>query len=323
MGSRYFFWLPFIFVAVLASCHKKDKNGKQLDTATTGEIGIAVDESFATLIAAEINTFQGLYRYAKINAHYLPENNAIEQLVTDSVQLAIVSRKLTPKETEYIEEQKLKIATVKVAVDAIALIVNKQNVDTLLSYEQVLDIMKGKIQNWKQVNAQSALSDIKIVFDSNNSSTVRYVKDSLVQNAQLPSNCFAVNSNPKVIDYVSDNVNAFGLIGVGWISDQDDSVSRGFLDKIKVVYVSAPHQAKSETEFYQPYQAYISQQLYPFCRDILVVSRETRVGLGSGFIAFLASDTGQRIVLKSGLLPATMPLRIIKLSSSNPLPTED
>jgi len=322
MVSRYPFWLPLLFVIFLFSCQKKDKKGNYLDTATTGEIAIAVDESLAPLIEAELTTFQGIYQHARINAHYMPENDAIQLLVADSVQTVIISRELTPKEAEYIKVKKLKLTTVKVAVDAIALIVNKQNADTLLSYEQVLDIVKGKIQNWPQLNANSKLSGIKVVFDSNNSSTVRFVKDSLVRVGQLPSNCFAVNSNPKVIDYVSDNVDAIGLIGVGWISDQDDSVSRGFLNKIKVVSVSAPQQGQSATEFYQPYQAYISQQLYPFCRDILVVSRESRVGLGTGFTSFLASDTGQRIVLKSGLLPATMPVRIIKLSTANPVPEE-
>lgn len=322
MVGRYLFWLPLVFVIILFSCQKKDKKGNYLDTATTGEIDIAVDESLAPLVEAELTTFQGLYQYTKINAHYMPENDAIQQLVADSVQTVIVSRKLTPKEAEYVKVRKLKLTTVKIAVDAIALIVNKQNTDTLLSYAQVVDIVKGQIQNWTQLNANSTLSGIKVVFDSNNSSTVRFVKDSLVHSGQLPSNCFAVNSNPKVIDYVSNNVDAIGLIGVGWISDQDDSVSRGFLNKIKVVSISAPKQGQSATEFYQPYQAYISQQLYPFCRDILVVSQETRVGLGAGFTAFLTSDTGQRIVLKSGLLPATMPVRIIKLNTANPVPEE-
>jgi phosphate transport system substrate-binding protein len=35
------------------------------------------------------------------------------------------------------------------------------------------------------------------------------------------------------------------------------------------------------------------------------------MGLGNGFIAFAASDPGQRIVLKAGLLPAIAPVRIV------------
>ena len=66
--------------------------------------------------------------------------------------------------------------------------------------------------------------------------------------------------------------------------------------------------------FYQPYQAYMAQGKYPLLRDVVMISREARSGLASGFMAFVASDKGQRIVLKSGLVPATMPIRIIEVN---------
>ena len=69
-----------------------------------------------------------------------------------------------------------------------------------------------------------------------------------------------------------------------------------------------------DSGFYQPYQAYIAQKSYPLVRDIMMISREARSGLASGFMAFVASDKGQRIVLKSGLVPATMPIRIVEIN---------
>jgi len=44
-----------------------------------------------------------------------------------------------------------------------------------------------------------------------------------------------------------------------------------------------------------------------------MVSRESFSGLGSGFISFVAGEKGQRIILKSGLVPATMPIRLVKV----------
>jgi len=43
------------------------------------------------------------------------------------------------------------------------------------------------------------------------------------------------------------------------------------------------------------------------------ISLETRSGLGTGFISFAAGDKGQRVVLKSGLMPATKPVRQVRL----------
>ncbi len=69
-----------------------------------------------------------------------------------------------------------------------------------------------------------------------------------------------------------------------------------------------------DSAFYQPYQAFIAQKQYPLLRDVIMISREARAGLASGFMAFIASDKGQRIVLTSGLVPATMPIRIVEVN---------
>ena len=302
----------------LTACRNKGKDGQYLDSPTLGEISISVDESLYPVIDAEIPTFQALYPGTKINAHYVPENFAIEQLIHDSVRLAVITRTLTADELKYFEQQKLQITNVPIAADAIALIVNRNNSDTLLTYEQLVGIMKGQIRNWTQINQSSRLSGIHVVFDNSNSSTIRMMKDSLAKTAQLPSYCFAVDSNPKVIDYVSSHENAVGLIGVSWISDQDDSLTRSFLDKIKVVSLSngqSPH--SDRVEFYQPFQAEIKLRQYPLRRDVYIVSRESRSGLGAGFAAFVASERGQRIIHKAGLLPATMPTRIIQLGDDS------
>ncbi len=58
----------------------------------------------------------------------------------------------------------------------------------------------------------------------------------------------------------------------------------------------------------------MAQGKYPLIRDVVMIGREARSGLASGFMAFVASDKGQRIVLKSGLVPATMPIRIIEVN---------
>jgi phosphate transport system substrate-binding protein len=116
-----------------------------------------------------------------------------------------------------------------------------------------------------------------------------------------------VNNNEAVIDYVSQNKNALGLIGLEWISDKDDSVSNSFLNRIRVMSVAG------DSTHFKPYQAYLALKYYPLVRRITMLSREPRHGLGTGFMAFVASERGQRIVLKAGLVPVTMPIRIVEI----------
>jgi phosphate transport system substrate-binding protein len=284
------------------------KVGKLLDTTTSGSIKIAVDESLKPLITAEVDAFQGIYKDAHIEAIYTSESEAIQLMLKDSVRLAIVTRKLTPDEQAVLDKVKIQGRQMTVAKDGIALILHNDNRDTLFSWNQVQEMMEGRISKWNQINPASKAEGIEFVFDHPNSGILRYLRDTLKNMASIPSNFFAVESNEAVIDYVSKKKNAVGLIGVAWVSDAEDSTANSFLKSVRVAGISL------EEDPYQPYQAYIAQKQYPLTREVVVISREARSGLGSGFLTFVASDKGQRVVLKAGLVPATMPVRIVEIT---------
>jgi phosphate transport system substrate-binding protein len=293
----------------LCTCTERDKNGRPIDTTTSGVIKIAVDESLRPLIEAEIDTFEGIYRQAKIEVQYMSEGEAITALVKDSVIMAITTRQLGTEELKVFKAIFIEPTQRAIAKDAIALILNKTNNDSLFRFNQLQDIAAGKLTNWNQFNPKNKLGGIEIVFDNPQSGMVRFLNDSVLHMDKLPTNFYALNSNAAVIDYVSKKPNAVGLIGVSWVSDSDDSTANSFLDNIRVAAVA------KDSGFYKPYQAYIATHEYPLRRNIYMVSREARSGLATGFITFVASDRGQRIVLKLGLVPVTMPIRIVQVNT--------
>jgi phosphate transport system substrate-binding protein len=298
----------FMMGAMLfGGCVERDKKGNILDNPTSGSIQIAVDESLRPLLEAEVDTFQGTYTYAFIKAIYTSEANAMDLLLKDSVRLAVVTRKLTDSEMAVLKERKLFPDQVKVAKDGVAIIVNRENTDSVFQFSQLQAIIEGKVTQWKQINKASRLSDIEVVFDHPQSGIIRFVNDSIQRVEKLPPYFYAVDSNAAVIDYVSKKPNAIGLIGACWISDRDDATVNRFLNTIRVARIG------KESKAVQPYQAYIEDRQYPLRRDVYMISREFRTGLGTGFIAFVAGDKGQRIVLKSGMVPATMPTRTVQI----------
>ena len=284
------------------------------DSPTSGHLKVSVDESFAPILDSHVYTFQKLYKYAKVDAAYKSETDAVKDLLTDSARVIIVSRKLTPEETKVFEKLKIIPRVNRIAVDGVALIVHPNNPDTLLTLQQIQNIFTGKVVNWQQVSGKSATSDITIVFDNTGSSTARYILDSINLKQPLPAKVFAAKSNPALIDYVSNNPNAIGVLGVNWISDTDDSTAVSFLNKIKVVGVSRETSPTSVESYFQPYQGYLANNSYPLRRDLYVISREARAGLGTGFASFVAGDKGQRIFLKSGLMPAQGQVRLITIT---------
>ena len=282
------------------------------DTPTSGIVKISSDETLQPLMDAEKNTFMGLYQYAELNVKHTAEANCFNDLINDSAKVIIASRKLNDKENAYFKSRNLIPVTTKIALDALAIIVNKNNPDSILSVQQLTSILNGKNTNWNELFSSSKLGKISVVFDNNGSSNVRYLKDKLLDGKDFAPSCFASASNPAVIKYVEENSNAIGIIGVSWISDFESKESQAFLSKIKVLDITSSKNPLYPDDYFKPYQAYIALAQYPLIREVYMISREGRVGLGTGFVSFVAGDAGQRIIRMAGLLPATMPVRLIK-----------
>lgn len=303
-------YLSVLLLISLFSC----RGGSQQEikeTTTSGNIKIAVDESFQPLLDTEIFTFTHLYKYARITPMYKPEYDVINDFMNDSVRVMVTSKKLSDAQIQELRDSLFVARTTTFAYDALAFITNKQNPDTLLRYSELQDIFTGKLTRWKQINPNSGLGPINVIFDNTRSGNIRYFKELFEVADTLGDNFFALKSNREVIDYVSRNPDAMGIISVNWISDKDDSLSMSFINKINVVAVS--HKYINDGSFYRPQPGFIYDRSYPFVREIYFISRETFKGLGSGFIQWATAEQGQRIVLKSGLVPATMPIRLVQI----------
>ncbi|TGE20345.1 phosphate ABC transporter substrate-binding protein, PhoT family [Hymenobacter aquaticus] len=297
---------------LLASCNQYQGPAETAtDTPTSGTLGISVDETFEPILKSQVDTFQKLYPAARITATYKPEEEVMRDLMANKIRVAVVSRQLNTAEQAEFERLKIVPRTAKLAVDGLAIVVHPSNADSLLTVAKLQDIFTGKIQEWAQVSGKRGLGTINVVFDNNHSSTTRYVQDSLTKGAALTKRVFAAKSNPALLDYVATHPNAIGIIGVNWISDRDDAAVQSFLKKVRIVGVSAQPNPQKPDDYLQPYQAYLALKTYPLRREVYLISREARAGLGTGFASFAAGNKGQLIVLKSGLVPATGQMRII------------
>ncbi len=305
---RIFAWSQrFFFVLLVVACDSKVQ-----DTATSGKIFIGADESFQPLVQAEIDAFQASYKYAKVTPIYTTESQAMKMLIADSVRSVVMTRTLNEREQAYFAKKKITPDTLKIATEAVALIVNKKNVDSLLTMNRLRVIFNGSVKTWDEVSQKGSKKNIVIVFDNANSSNLFFIKKKFGLGDDFEKKIFAAQSNRKVLEYVKQNENAIGVIGVNWISDTEDPKQQSFRKDVAVVALAAKDDPIAD-EYYQPYAAYLQTKQYPLYRDLYIVSREARTGLGTGFAAYFASDKGQLIVLKAGLLPATMPVRLVEI----------
>jgi phosphate transport system substrate-binding protein len=303
-------------IVMFASGCNQSGQQQNTDTITYGKIKIVSDETLVPICNAEIQVFESLYTYAKITPVYLPEKEAFKSLMSDSVRFMLSTRKLKKTEEDFFAAKKFFPRQTEVARDAVAIILNPSNNDTILSVETIKEILTGKIQQWKEINKKSKLGKIQVVFDNPASSTVQFMVDSVTKGTPLAHDLTAMDYNKDVIDYVARNTNSLGIIGVSWVSDKTDSTSMSFLKKVNVALLSKEKTATYDNS-YKPFQAYVAKKMYPLVRSIYVINAEPRQGLASGFAAFVASYKGQLIILKSGILPVTQQVTIRSVQVTN------
>ena len=280
---------------------------KASENATSGEIYISVDEALKPIIQAEIDNFEALYQNATVHPIYLPGEEAIQaMLISDSIRITVATRKLNEK-----EEQLLKVKTIppdysEVAKEGVSLLVHPSNQTRTLTNQQLKDILTGKIASWKQLNSNfdQKNDDIVLVFDNAKSGIIAFFRDSILVGESFSKNLYALNKSEEVLDYVQKTPNAIGFIGISWISDMDDRDVKAWREKIKLVYLEKSEKSTKcayEQQFFGPFQSFLSQNCYPLTRTIYTIGRESGIGLGTGFVAYMDGPSGQRIFHKSGL----------------------
>lgn len=305
-----------LILGLFASCKDKPKNGRT-DTYSSGTIKFVSDESFSPIIDEQREIFEFVYPKAKLVPIYTNELDGVNMLMKEQVYLAITSRNFTDKEVANLEARRFQPIAIPLAFDGLALIVNNSNPDTIISVNDIKQILSGKVAKWKALYPNSKLDSIEVAFDNKQSSTVHYCVDSLLGGKPINSpNIYAVDKSADVIDFVEKHPNAIGIIGSNWLNDKRDTTNVTFKRNIRVMGVSRIHPATVESSW-KPYQYYLWNGNYPLVRTIYALLNDPRHGLPWGFANFMSADSrGQRIFFKAGLLPyrGNMTVREVSVS---------
>ena len=284
-----------VFSFFLLSCNRGGKENNKKDDILSGEITVLVDESVLPIVEEQKEVFESSYYNAKINLVTKPEVQAINDLIKGEAGMIVLSRELTKEENKSFEQRSIKPRIYQFAYDAVVLVGNVSGDSTIRS-QDIIDLMAGK-------NSIGA----SIIIDDPNSSTVRYFRE-LGKLDKIANNFIQIKGNTEaILEQVASEQKSIGLISF----NQYLSLERYFTKMDKIRILSVLNDTLSTPKYVKPTQASLSTGEYPLRRELKVLNYQPNMGLGMGFSAFITGDRGQRIVLKSGLLPAIMPGREI------------
>ena len=300
----------FIFSILLLFVFSCGGNQESKGWRHSSDVYIAVDETFRPIINDELEAFGLLHLEAGIHPTFCSEDSAIRMLLRDSIRSCVVTRPLSDKERQIVKNNKLGLLWAPIATDALALITSKDNPDSLITVNEIKDIVTGKITKWEQLKHSRKKGKLSLVFDHSGSSTVRYMRDSLCNGNELKGNLYAQGTNLAVIEAVKNDPNLIGVVGANWLKNPNDSVISDFSD-LDVFVMKVSKDTDEDPVGFRPYQYRIATGDYPLLRSVYVLTtdprRQSNVQM---FYYFLKGMKGQLIICKSSQMLPIAPVQV-------------
>ena len=284
--------ISMFIILLFAGCNNKNDKNKQDSSQLKSTIYLSVDESFRPVMEEQISAYESSFPDTRLIATYKPEADCLKDFFRDTLnRMIIITRGLTDNEDKFMYDSlNYHPAWDKIATDAVSLLVHIDNPDTVFTIERLQKQLTGQLNR-----------DQPIVFDGlNATSTVRYISDSILKGSKFDTAVVkAAKNSREVIDYISGDKKAIGLVGISWIGNPEDTAQVNMLKKVKIAYVQCNQ--CTGAPFVKPMQESILTRRYPLVRGLYYITKENYYGPASSFANFMKSERGQLIFKRSYL----------------------
>jgi phosphate transport system substrate-binding protein len=287
--------------------------GRHKSVTTVGDYTIAVDESISPVVKKEADEFMRLNKDSRITTIIKTSNEVMADLINGDMKTVIVSRDYNQQEKELIEKYKIEIKKNKFALDGIGVIVNPSNRIETLDYIDLRKIFTAEITDWKDLERENKnvhKGRIKVFIARKNAAAHDFFKEQVLAGNDYAKTDVVCSTSTQLVDEVKGSTNAIGFVTMSWITKFADTLDT----MIKPVKIAPVDSSGNVGDYVGLHQAYIADRSYPLVFEVFVLSRDFDMNLSIGFTSFLLAYDGQKIVLNSGLVPVTQPVRIIQLN---------
>lgn len=289
----------FVFLITACSCESERRGDmdavappKEGQDILTGSMGVVVDESVAALLKEHVDVFHSSYVNSRISLISQPERVAINTLLRGEASVAVLTRVLTEEESAGFKQRSVTPRIFPIAYDGIILVTQKGAQDSLITIADIKGYLSGQSTSGK-----------RLVFDHVNSSTLRFLKDLSELERVVATQVRTETAIEDVFAAVLEEEDLIGVMSLNQYLSYKDSLD--IADNIRTLGV----RNEEDGNYYKPSQSTLADGTYPLRHEVYVLNYQPNLGLGIGFSAFLTGDRGQRIVLRSGILPTKMPGR--------------
>jgi phosphate transport system substrate-binding protein len=296
--------LTVLVVLTAAGCSDSERA-----VPTRGSVTIECDESVFPVMQQEVDDFHRSYPNANVTMRSVEARESIANFVSDSVRVIVTAREFNDEERQAIKVLDIEYKEYKVALDAVVVIGHRSNPLRELRISFVDSIFAGHITRWP--GRRPVADPIELAVADINSSTNEVFRNAIMNGGDLALTATYFPTSEKLIEFVKRTPAAIGLTGLAWLQGHQDSLTVFALGDP----LGRPDSTQPIGRYYAPIQANIYRGYYAATRPVMIYSREVLRDVSLGFISYVASVKGQQIVLDRGLVPATMPIRLVSLTT--------
>ncbi len=276
MKKNMFIYMPFFLLCITVFFNGCVKKNVELDSDLSGNLQMVGSSSMQEVCDKLANGF--MKKYPKIDVVKSGTGSGeAPRVVKDGVaQIGDISRELDEEENpEYFDKY-------NIAIDGIAICVNRENDVKNLSMSQIFEIFSGKIQNWNEVGGRDGLIT---VVGRDAASGTRTDFEKVIDAKNKCQYSVELDSSGKVKEKVKSDPNSIGYIS---FSGMDD-----FVNIINVNGVEATDEN-------------ILNGKYKLSRlFIQIVKKQTCDELVKAWIDYVYSDEGRELIRKAKLIPVS------------------
>jgi phosphate transport system substrate-binding protein len=282
----------------------------------SGNLSSVGSDTLANLMTLWTEEFKRLYPNVNIQVQAAGSSTAPPALTEGTSNLGPMSRPMKDQEIEAFEKKfGYKPTAIRVAIDALAVYVHKDNPIKGLSMDQVDAIFsstrkcggKDDITEWGQLGLTGEWASRKIQLYGRNSvsGTYGYFKEHALCKGDFKNNVNEQPGSASVVQSVGSSVNGIGYSGIGYKTSG-----------VKLV----PLSKKTGEPFIEANEANAISGKFPLARFLYIyvnkAPNKPLAPLESEFVKMVLSKTGQAVVVKDGYVPvpaAIVEKEIVKL----------
>lgn len=198
-----------------------------MDLALAGNIVIKGSTTVLPITQKVSEAYMKEHPEVKISISGGGSGNGIKALIDGTTDIADSSRFIKPKEVKLAVEKGRYPVPFAVAYDCIVPVVHPSNPVMNITMEQLKSIYQGKTKNWNEIGGP----DLRIVVISRDTSSGTYEvwHEKVLKKERVFPGALLQASNGAVAQAVSNNKNALGYIGLGYL---DSSVKSLMVNRV-------------------------------------------------------------------------------------------